>query len=70
MIFGVHTAKRGGTVAFSASTPKTLSKKINANANIIPIAKLVPIPPRLFIEETATAIMVKIKAETGILYFL
>ena len=69
-MFGVHTARKGETVAFSARTPKILSKNTNENANKIPTAKLTPIPPRRFIEETATAMMVKINAETGILYFL
>ena len=36
----------------------------------IPTAKLTPIPPRLLIEETATAIIVKINTETGKLHFL
>ena len=44
--------------------PKILSKNTKAKARIIPIAKLTPIPPRRFIEETDTAIIVKIKAET------
>lgn len=70
MIFGVQTAKSGGAEDFSAKTPKTLSRKTKVNANRIPMAKLVPIPPRRFIEETATAITVRIKAETGMLYFL
>lgn len=36
----------------------------------IPIAKLIPIPPLLFIEDTATAIIVRINAEIGKLNFL
>ena len=46
------------------------SKKINVNATTIPIAKFTPIPPLLFIKETATAIKVKINAEIGKLNFL
>jgi hypothetical protein len=69
-ILGIQTAINGGAEDFSANTPKTLSRKTKAKAKIIPIAKLVPIPPRRFIDETATAIIVRIKAETGILYFL
>jgi hypothetical protein len=48
----------------------TLSKKMKTNAITIPMAKLIPIPPLLVIEETATAIMVKIKAEIGKMNFL
>ena len=70
IILGIQTAKSGGIVDFSARTPKILSKKIKVNANPIPMAKFIPIPPLLFIEETATAIIVRIKADTGILYFL
>ena len=69
-ILGNQTANIGGILDFSANTPKILSKKTNAKASAIPIAKLVPIPPLRFIEETATAIIVSINAETGILYFL
>jgi len=46
---------------------ETLSKKINMNASVIPTARLIPIPPLLLKEATATAIMVKINAEIGIL---
>ena len=69
-MLGIQTANNGGAVDFSASTPKTLSKNTNAKAKTIPMAKFVPIPPRRFMEETDTAIIVKIKAETGMLYFL
>ena len=69
-IFGVQTANNGGAVEASASTPKTLSKNTKPKARIIPIARFIPIPPRRFMEETETAIIVKINAETGILYFL
>lgn len=60
----------GGAADFSANTPKTLSKKTKAKANKIPMAKFIPIPPLRFMEETETAMMVNIKAETGMLYFL
>ena len=69
-MLGIQTAKSGGILDFSAKTPKILSKKIKVKASPIPIARFIPIPPRRFIEETATAIIVRIKAETGILYFL
>jgi hypothetical protein len=48
-------------------TPKILSKKIKRNPKLIPKAKLTPIPPLRLKEETATAIIVRIKAEIGIL---
>jgi hypothetical protein len=67
---GNHTAKSGGMLDFSAIVPNTLSKKMNVKASAIPIARLTPIPPLRFIDDTATAIMVNINADTGILYFL
>ena len=69
-ILGIQTAIIGGIVDFSAITPKILSKNTNAKAKRIPIARFIPIPPLRFIEDTATAIMVKINADTGTLYFL
>ena len=69
-ILGNHTANMGGILDFSANTPKILSKNTKANASAIPMAKFVPIPPLRFIEDTATAIIVRINAETGTLYFL
>jgi len=68
--FGNQTAIKGGKVDFSAKVPKILSKNTNEKAIAIPIAKFNPIPPLRFIEETATAIIVRINADTGILYFL
>ena len=69
-IFGNQTANKGGKLDFSANVPKILSKNTNEKATAIPMAKLNPIPPLLFIDETATAIIVSINADTGILYFL
>ena len=69
-IFGNQTAKKGGKLDISAKVPKILSKKTNEKATAIPMAKFIPIPPLRFIEETATAIIVSINADTGILYFL
>ena len=69
-VFGIQTAINGEKEDFSAMVPKTLSKNIKVKAITIPIARFTPIPPRLFIAETATAIIVKINAETGRLYFL
>lgn len=69
-ILGTQTAIIGGAADFSAKTPKILSKKTKANAKTIPMARFIPIPPLRFIEETATAIIVKMNAATGILNFL
>ena len=68
--FGIQTAIKGETDDLLAKTPKILSIKIYPKANKIPIARLIPIPPRRFIDETATAIIVKMNAETGTLNFL
>ena len=68
--FGNQTATKGGILDFSAKVPKTLSKKTYVNAITMPMAKLTPIPPLLFMADTATAIKVRIKAVTGKLYFL
>ena len=69
-MLGNHTANSGEKEDFSAMVPNILSKKTKANAMAIPMARLVPIPPLRFIAETETAIIVRIKAETGTLYFL
>jgi hypothetical protein len=63
---GNQTANIGGILDFSANTQRFYQKQRQSQCN--PIAKLVPIPPRRFIAETA-AIMVRINAETGTLYF-
>ena len=70
MTLGNHTAIIGGKLDCSAMTPKILSKKTKTMAIQTPTAKFTPIPPRLFMDETATAIMVKMKTETGKLHFL
>lgn len=70
IILGNQTANRGFIADFSANAPNILSKKTNKNAIAIPMAKLIPIPPRRFIEDTARAIIVRINAEIGRLYFL
>ena len=68
--FGNHTATNGGKSDWAAITPKILSKNTKTMAIQIPKARFTPIPPRRFIDETATAIMVNIKTETGKLHFL
>ena len=62
---GNHAARAGEKFDLATMTPKILSKKIKMKPNAIPKAKLTPIPPRRLKEETATAIKVKINAETG-----
>jgi len=69
-ILGNHTAIKGEKVDCSAMVPKTLSKKIKMKARHIPTARFTPIPPLLLNEETATAIIVRIKAEIGMLHRL
>ena len=56
-IFGNQTANNGGKLDFSATVPNILSKKTNEKATAIPMAKLSPIPPLRFIDETATAMI-------------
>ena len=51
-------------------TEKILSKKINVKPNVIPKARLRPIPPLLLKEETETAINVKTNADMGRLHLL
>jgi hypothetical protein len=67
---GNQTAIKGEMLDFSAKVPNTLSIKIKTKAMTIPMAKLIPIPPLRFMDETATAIMVNMNAETGKLNFL
>ena len=70
MKFGVQAAIQGVKFDFSTITSKILSKKIYIKAMIIPTAKFKPIPPLFLNEDTATAIIVKISAETGIDHLL
>ena len=67
MAKGSQAASTGEKLDFATNTPKILSKKINIKPKVIPKAKLTPITPRRFNYATATAIMVKINADTGIL---
>ena len=67
---GNQAAINGGKVDLLTKTPKILSKKINRKPKLIPKAKFTPIPPLLLNEETATAIIVNIKAEIGMLHRL
>ena len=62
---GNQTAINGGKSDCSAITPKILSKKTKTMAIQIPTARLIPIPPRLLIDDTATAMIVKIKNRNG-----
>ena len=70
MILGNQTAIIGLKSDCSAITPNILSKNTKTIEIQIPIARLTPIPPRRFIEETATAIIVNMNTETGKLHFL
>lgn len=70
IMFGNQTAINGENADCSAMVPKTLSKNTNIKAREIPTAKFIPIPPLLLKEATATAIIVSINAETGILHLL
>ena len=51
-------------------TTKTLSININENPIKIPIARFIPIPPRLLIDETDTDIRVRTNTDIGKLYLL
>ena len=66
--FGNHTATNGGKSDWAAITPNILSKNTNTMAMQMPKAKLTPMPPRRFMEDTATAIIVNINTETGKLH--
>ena len=64
-ILGIQVASSGEKVDFSARVPNTLSKNTKVKARQMPMARLRPIPPRRFMLDTATAIMVSIKADAG-----
>lgn len=68
--FGNQTAINGEKSDCAAMVPKTLSKNTNIIAIVMPKARFTPIPPLLLIEDTATAIIVKMNTETGKLHFL
>ncbi len=58
------TAIKGDNPDVSAKVPKTRSKNTKTNPMTIPNAKFTPIPPLRFTDETATPMIVKIKAVT------
>ena len=66
----VRTTIMGEKFDCWAMTPNTLSKNTKIIAIKIPKARFTPMPPRRFIDETATAIIVKINIDTGKLHFL
>src|SRR5690606_14116341 len=68
-MLGNQTATKGEKSDCSAITPKILSKNTKTMAIQIQTAKLTPMPPRRFMEDTATAMIVRIKTETGKLHF-
>ena len=57
-IFGAQDATKGEKSLLAAMVPNILSKKIKIIPIAIPMARLTPMPPRRFTEETATAIIV------------
>ena len=65
-----QTANNGEKSDCAAMVPKILSKNTNIMAIQIPKARFTPIPPLRFLEDTATAIIVKINTDTGKLHFL
>tara|TARA_B100000941_G_C28101835_1_gene348814 strand:- start:4 stop:288 length:285 start_codon:yes stop_codon:yes gene_type:complete len=69
-IIGSHAPNSGEKLDLFTITEKILSKKINTKPNVIPKARLSPIPPLLLKEETETAINVKTKTEMGRLHLL
>ena len=69
-IIGSHAPNNGEKLDLFTKTENILSKKINIKPNVIPKARLSPIPPLLLKEETETAINVKTKAEMGKLHLL
>lgn len=65
IILGNQTIK---SELVSAPAPKTsaiFKKKTYTNIKVIPMAKLIPIPPLRFFEANATAIKVKMYEDTG-----
>ena len=57
----------------SAPAPNTstiFKKKTYTNMSVIPMARLIPIPPLRFLEANTTAIKVKIYEDTGKLVLL
>ena len=67
-MFGNQVATIGEKLLCSAIVPNILSKKINIIPIAIPRAKFTPMPPLRFIDDTATAIMVRIKTDIGKLH--
>ena len=50
-IIGSHAPNNGEKLDLFTKTEKILSKKINIKPNVIPKARLIPIPPLLLKEE-------------------
>jgi hypothetical protein len=57
---GIHTAISAGKPTFHAATAITFIAKMYINTNSNPMAILIPIPPRFFLEATETPMMVRI----------
>ena len=65
-MFGNHMASAGDMLLFSETTFKASKENTNTNAREIPIAKLIPSPPRFFCDESERARNVRIMIHIGI----
>ena len=63
--FGNQRAMPGGNVPVCTNIWLKRRKRIYVNARAIPIPIFQPIPPRRFLEDKATPIIVRINAEKG-----
>ena len=59
-------AINGGRILFAETTFKASKEKTKTNARAIPIAKLIPNPPRFFCEDSDSARIVNTMIENGI----
>ena len=64
-ILGIHRAINGGSTPPWTNIWLNLRKRIYVKARAIPIPIFHPIPPRLFLEDRATPIIVRMNAENG-----
>ena len=63
---GMSGASIGLSVPLVVKALKTFISRINENANPIPIARLSPVPPLVFLHERVTPIMVSIMYAKGL----
>ena len=64
-MFGIQAATSGETNPFSEKVDVICEKKMYTNASVIPTARLIPIPPRRFLDDNDNAKSVKIIVEKG-----